>query len=234
MKSNGWPMKIAMAIGVFGLAVTSAACTKSSESKGSTRSSPDDTVGSKPGELRAADPRQREVAPDTEATDTTTDKLASDPTTPTDDIRGTTAVASDDGTPKASDDTKVKRKNPYTSKTVSSDDSYRLEIRYPNELASGTEGTVMVTVIPAEGWHMNKDFPTKLTVEAPDGVKLTKEMQKVPDAVEFTNDKAVFAVKFTSSSAGAKAFSGKFKFAVCTSSTCDPKRSDLAWNTSVI
>jgi len=36
-------------------------------------------------------------------------------------------------------------------------------------------------------------------------------------------------VKFTSKDAGEKKFGAKFRFAVCTATTCDPKKEALAW-----
>ncbi|WP_152629684.1 hypothetical protein [Haliangium ochraceum] len=114
-------------------------------------------------------------------------------------------------------------------KTVGGDDSYSLVIDSPDALASGSEGVVHVKVVPKTGWKMNKEFPTKLKVEAPSGVEITKAEQRVADAERFDDGGASFAVKFKSSEAGQKSFSGQFKFAVCTDTTCDPKKEQLAW-----
>jgi hypothetical protein len=118
-------------------------------------------------------------------------------------------------------------------KTVGSDPSYTLTLDAPERLASGAEGTVRVTVVPSKGWKMNKEFPTKLEVQAPAGVQVTKAEQRVPDAERFDEGGATFAVKFKASEAGAKSFQAKFKFAVCTDATCDPKKQDLAWVVTV-
>jgi hypothetical protein len=42
-----------------------------------------------------------------------------------------------------------------------------------------------------------------------------------------------WAIDFTASTAGDKAFTGKVKFAVCTETSCDPKKEELAFNVKV-
>lgn len=114
-------------------------------------------------------------------------------------------------------------------KTVGGDDSYTLQLDAPESVASGATGTVRVSVVPKTGWKMNKDFPTKLEVQAPEGVEVVKAAQRVADAERFDDGGATFAVQFKAATPGAKSFQAKFKFAVCTDATCDPKKQELAW-----
>lgn len=118
-------------------------------------------------------------------------------------------------------------------KTVGGDDSYALVLDAPERVASGAEGTVRISVVPKKGWKMNKEFPTKLEVQAPAGVEVTKAEQRVADAERFEDAGATWAVKFKATEAGAKSFQAKFKFAVCTDATCDPKKQELAWVVNV-
>lgn len=118
-------------------------------------------------------------------------------------------------------------------KTVGGDESYTLTLDAPDRLASGAEGTVRVSVVPKKGWKMNKEFPTKLEVQAPAGVEVTKAEQRVADAERFDESGATWAIKFKAGQAGAKSFQAKFKFAVCTDATCDPKKQELAWVVNV-
>ena len=118
-------------------------------------------------------------------------------------------------------------------KNVGGDQSYTLTLDAPERLANGAEGTVRVSVVPKKGWKMNKEFPTKLEVQAPAGVQVVKAEQRVEDAERFDEGGATFAVKFKASEAGAKSFQAKFKFAVCTDATCDPKKQELAWVVNV-
>ena len=62
---------------------------------------------------------------------------------------------------------------------------------------------------------------------------MPKAKQKPADAARFEEDGAVFEVAFTPREAGDKRFEAAFRFAVCTSETCDPKSEKLAWTVPV-
>jgi len=111
--------------------------------------------------------------------------------------------------------------------------SYAVAVVVPDKVASGKQGTVHVSVTPKPGWKLNEDFPTKLTVTAPSGVTVDKAKQRKGDAKHFSKKKGEFDVTFTSASAGDKKFDATFKFAVCTESSCDPKKVALKWVVSV-
>lgn len=114
------------------------------------------------------------------------------------------------------------------------DASYSLAVNAPASLAQGEEGVVQVVVTPKPGWKMNKEFPTKLVVTAPEGVTLTSKPSQVPgDALTFDDHNATFAIKFQAASPGDQHFTASFKFAVCTDATCDPKKQELAWAVNV-
>jgi hypothetical protein len=110
---------------------------------------------------------------------------------------------------------------------------YTLEIKVPAAAAAGKPAEVVVTLVPKNGRHLNHEFPTKLVVAPPAGVTVAKPTLKKADATTFTDDLATFKVSFTASDAGEKAFTGKFKFAVCTDATCDPMTEQLAFKVSV-
>lgn len=102
------------------------------------------------------------------------------------------------------------------------DTSYTLTID-PFSGAPGAAVAGNLKIVPGKGFHINKDFPVKLTLEAPAGVTLAKSVQEQPDATKFDDDNLIFSVKATAATAGTYNIKGKFKFAVCTASTCDPK-----------
>ena len=88
---------------------------------------------------------------------------------------------------------------------------------------AGSELTSNIKVTPAGAYHVNVEFPIKLTLEPPAGVKLAKSeltaggMDKVQgDAVAFSEQALAFAVKATADKAGTYDIKGTFKFAVCT------------------
>jgi hypothetical protein len=121
------------------------------------------------------------------------------------------------------------RPDPALGGGAQADTSYSINLEAPKTLDKGTEGVVRVNVVPGTGWKMNKEFPLKLQVKAPEGVTLAKDKQSLEDAEKFEDKGATFAVKFKADSPGQKSFEADFRFAVCTDATCDPKRQTLAW-----
>ena len=119
-------------------------------------------------------------------------------------------------------------------KMVADTPSYQITLAVPGKVGKGAQGTVTLEVVPKKGWKLNKEFPTKLTVNEPAGVKVVKKEQTVADAVSFAEKSgARWSVDFQADSAGDKAFTGLFKFAVCTDVSCDPKKEQLAFNVAV-
>ncbi len=108
-------------------------------------------------------------------------------------------------------------------------ETYSLKATIPSNVTVGKEAVVAIKLTPKTGWHINKEFPTKLKITAPAGVKLAASTLSAKEAAKFTDDLAVFNVKINASAAGAKSFTGKFRFAMCTDSTCDPKSADIAF-----
>lgn len=83
------------------------------------------------------------------------------------------------------------------------------------------EKITSVIKIKSDGkYHINKEFPHKVTLTAPEGVTL--ESPKVKGSVE-SETALSFAVVTTSAAAGKKDISAEIRFAVCTDTTCEPK-----------
>lgn len=122
---------------------------------------------------------------------------------------------------------------PGGAKTIADTPTYTVTLAAPAKVGKGSQGTVMVEVHPKTGWKLNKEFPTKLTVNEPAGVKVAKKEQTVADAVSWAEKAAKWQVEFQAESPGGKDFTGVFKFAVCTETSCDPKKEQLAWNVAV-
>jgi hypothetical protein len=111
-------------------------------------------------------------------------------------------------------------------------EQYALQIE-PGEAKVGQPGTVSIRVIPNATWHMNLEYPTKLTVTPPAGVEVAKPTMAKTDAVKFDEQNCEFAVAFTPSEAGDKVFTGEFKFAVCQDTACVPKTEKLEFHVAV-
>jgi hypothetical protein len=119
------------------------------------------------------------------------------------------------------------------TKTVADTDAYTVKLASPDKVAVGSKGSATLEITPKKGWHLNDEFPYKLTVTAPAGAKVAKPEQGKKDTVSFSHEKMKWAIDFEASAAGDKAFTGKVKFAVCTETSCDPKKEELAFNVKV-
>lgn len=108
------------------------------------------------------------------------------------------------------------------------DTSFKLAVQTPSAGPAGAPAVARVQVLPAEGWHMNLEYPTKLTLTAPDGVQLDKAVM-VPADGKLDDNELAFDVKLTAGKAGTYKVDGELKFAVCTPETCDPKKQQIAF-----
>lgn len=108
------------------------------------------------------------------------------------------------------------------------DTSFKLTTQQAAPTTPGGETVARVVVNPGSGYKVNKDFPTKLTLEPPAGVTLSKTVLEPADAEKFDDHELAFAVKMTAQGAGEYTIPGTFKFAVCTETTCDPKKQKVA------
>ena len=110
------------------------------------------------------------------------------------------------------------------------DSSFNLQVASPDAVKAGAEAIAHVTVTPGSGYHVNQEFPTKLVVTPPDGVTIAKAELHKEDAAAFTETKLQFDVKMTPAKAGTYKVAAMLKFAVCTESSCDPKKREIAFD----
>lgn len=111
--------------------------------------------------------------------------------------------------------------------------SFVVEVLPPAEAAVEQPFTARVVLRPKGEYHLNDEFPTVLDVKPPAGVTVVKAKQTREDAAKWGPLEAVFEVKGTPAAAGEHRFEATFRFAVCTETTCDPKKTSLAWNVNV-
>jgi hypothetical protein len=122
---------------------------------------------------------------------------------------------------------------PKDARTLADTSEFTLALEAPDAVATGASGVFKVNVIPKEGWKLNEEFETRLKVSPPEGVSIEKPNQGKGDAESWSPKGARWAVGFTPSSAGAKSFTGKVRFAVCTETTCNPRQHELAFAVDV-
>jgi hypothetical protein len=99
---------------------------------------------------------------------------------------------------------------------------------------AGAEAAAKVSLAPSKGYHIATDYPIKLTLEQPSGVKLAKVeltaggRNKVQgDAATLSEQALAFAVKATAEKAGAYEIKGVFKFGICEKEACHPKKQPI-------
>ncbi len=108
------------------------------------------------------------------------------------------------------------------------DSSFQLTAEQAAPTTAGGEAVARLVILPGAGYKMNKEFPTKLTLEPPAGVTLAKLVFEPADAERFSEKELAFAVRMTAPAAGEYTIPGTLKFAVCTDTTCDPKKQKVA------
>ena len=104
------------------------------------------------------------------------------------------------------------------------DTSFQFTAQHPSPGAVGSEAVARFVIHPGAGYKMNKDYPTKVTLEPPAGVTVAKPVLELADAESFSDKELTFAVKLTAQQQGEFTIPATVKFAVCTDSTCDPKK----------
>jgi hypothetical protein len=107
------------------------------------------------------------------------------------------------------------------------DPSFQLSVVPPPAQPIGTETTARVEVKPGPGYKINREFPTKLSLTAPEGVTVPKLVFELGDAAKVDDHQLTFDVKLTAGKPGAYQITGKLKFAVCTEESCDPKSRNI-------
>jgi hypothetical protein len=120
-----------------------------------------------------------------------------------------------------------------TTGTALADSDYALTISAPSAKMSA-KAVAKIKIQPKGKYHINQDFPTKLTIDASSGVKLEKTKLTSKDAVKFEESAAEFEIAFTPASAGKKSFNGELKFAVCEGEqSCVPKSTPISFTVDV-
>ncbi len=110
-----------------------------------------------------------------------------------------------------------------------------LAIDAPADAKAGAESTAKITVKPGAGYHVNTEYPIKLTLTAPDGVAVPKVLLEAGghdkakgDADQLDEQNLTFSVKLTPAKTGSYTVNGSFKFAVCDKDQCLPKKEQIA------
>ena len=98
--------------------------------------------------------------------------------------------------------------------TALAGDAYKLSV---GKASGAVNKSIKAEVkVEAQGaYHVNKEFPHKLTLEAPAGVTLEESKLTKEKAAKFTDKELTFKVGITASKAGKTEVKGTLKFGVC-------------------
>jgi hypothetical protein len=120
-----------------------------------------------------------------------------------------------------------------TGTAFAHDEDYAVSIKAPAAKAS-EKGVAKLKVTPKGKFHMNMEYPIKLTISAPSGVTVEKAKQTAKDATKLDQAAAEFDIAFKSDSPGKKSFTGELKFAICEEQTsCHPHAEKVSFDVDV-
>ena len=101
-----------------------------------------------------------------------------------------------------------------------------LKVTAPASVKTGEAVTATISVTTKNGYHINKEYPNKLTLTAVDGVQMDKTAFVSADGVvkgpKGDENVLEFSLPFTVKAAGAKEIKGKIKYAECKATECIP------------
>jgi hypothetical protein len=97
---------------------------------------------------------------------------------------------------------------------------YQLEVVAPAEGKPGEAATATVTVRTRGGWKLSTDYPFKLELAPPAGVRVAKTVLRKDDARRFVDSGLDIDVVFTPDKAGRSDIGATVKFATCDGESC--------------
>ncbi len=117
---------------------------------------------------------------------------------------------------------------PAPAGAVVRDTGFELRATASGPYHSGQAGSFGIALTPSGEYHVNEEYPIRLTVRAPAELTLPKSTLERADAAEFGATKARFDVPFTPTSAGERRVEVQVDFAICTPQNCMPDQRTLA------
>lgn len=109
---------------------------------------------------------------------------------------------------------------------------YVVELQPAAELKAGAPTVVNVVVKPKGEWHFNLDFPTSVKIETT-GAAVDKPSLSLDDAASKSEEQGATWAMTITPEPGAAEVTCNLKFAVCTETTCDPKKATVALKADV-
>ena len=98
---------------------------------------------------------------------------------------------------------------------------------------AGTPGTVSVTVVGKNGWHVNGEAPISAAVKAGPGVDLPKPKLTRADLAQSSKESARFDIPFSAAETGMKKITAETRFVMCQEQACKPASETVAFEVNV-
>ena len=108
-----------------------------------------------------------------------------------------------------------------------------LTISAPRRARAGASVMAKIKVTPVAPYKINLEYPTRLSLAAPEGVLPRTRAITADMATRHTRAEILMEPRFTVRNVGTHRFSGELLFSVCKDQLCDLERVPLAWVTEV-
>ncbi|MEZ4401015.1 MAG: hypothetical protein R3B06_13400 [Kofleriaceae bacterium] len=105
-------------------------------------------------------------------------------------------------------------------------DGFALHAEVSDKATAGAPLAVGLTLTPSPGYKVNEEFPTSIEIVAPADVTVAKAKLGRGDG-SVTHARASFQFVLTPKTAGDREVTLKVKFALCTPTTCEPRKESV-------
>lgn len=106
--------------------------------------------------------------------------------------------------------------------------NFALRMHAEADYEMGKLAQFSVSLVPAEGWKVNQEYPMSVEIESPEGLGVMTAKMGKGDAAAFDTHQARFDIPFTPAAVGEHEIVATVNFAVCTAETCVPDQRKLA------
>ncbi len=117
----------------------------------------------------------------------------------------------------------VEAPRPRASAPAPDGPRFDVAIDAPASVIAGKANQARIQISPRAPWHMNMDYPPKLTMNQSGGVELDTRERRGADASRFDADGLAFELPFTPKTKGTQHITGELHFAVCGAEACAPQ-----------
>ncbi len=98
---------------------------------------------------------------------------------------------------------------------------------------AGRPGEVEIALESRGDWHVNQEYPIRVDIKTPEGVKVPKAELVKDDAAEFSEEKVRFLASVEPSAVGKHELACDVSFAMCTEENCILERRTVAMELEV-